>query len=374
MKAMSQNKEDINFLISQYARDILPPEELKRLRENVNNLSNEELNKILYAEWEKSLADEKYVERRKYTIGIWSTVASIAAIFILVFLFMENKEWNNDAKLEQMAIFLKDISNDTKEIQLVLDNQKTLEVERGATVEYQKDGTVSINEKKVEEKRIKEAEDIKYNRLLVPKGKYTNVILSDGTKMCVNAGTKVVYPTIFSEKRREIYVDGEVFLDVAHNKQAPFIVNTAELNVKVLGTVFNVNAYSDSPELKEVVLAQGKVNVTSKTGENLTLTPNNKATVASNGSLMKSVVNAEEYILWTKGILYLKNEELRTVLVRLNRYYGIDIQCSNEIATVNITGKIDLECMVDEVLRRISVIGGFSVSKRGEGYVLTHQK
>ena len=371
---MDQNKENINLQVSQYARNTLPHEDLKDLRENVNSLSDEELTEVLYAEWERSLGEKKNVQRKKYVISAWSTVAAIAAIFLLVFLFVDKEGWESDAKLEQMAVSLKDISNNTDEIQLILHDRKTVEVEKGSTVEYQKDGTVSINEKKVQDKEVEEAEDIKYNRLLVPKGKYTNVILSDGTKMCVNAGTKVVYPTTFSDKRREIYVDGEVFLDVAHNKQAPFIVNTAEFNIQVLGTVFNVNAYSDSPELKEVVLAQGKVNITSKTGEELTLAPNDKATVWVDGNLTKSVVNAEEYMLWTKGILSLKNEELNTVLVRLSHYYGVDIKCSDEIATVNIAGKVDLECSIDEVLRRISVTGGFSVTKMEDGYVLTHQK
>ncbi|WP_294469960.1 FecR family protein [uncultured Bacteroides sp.] len=371
---MNQNKENINLLISRYAGNRLPHEDLKKLQESVNKLSDKELGDVLYAEWERSLAEETIAKRKKYSIGIWSSAAAVAAIFILVFFLTDRGGWESDAKLEQIAVSLKDLSNNTEEIQLIMNNQKTVEVKRGSTVEYQKDGTVSINEIKVGNEQANETEDIKYNRLLVPKGKYTNVILSDGTKMCVNAGTKVVYPATFSDKRREIYVDGEVFLDVAHNKQAPFIVNTAEFNIQVLGTVFNVNAYSDSPELKEVVLAQGKVNITSTTGEKLTLAPNDKATVWVDGNLTKSIVNAEEYMLWTKGILSLKNEELHTVLVRLSRYYGVDIKCSDEIATVNIVGKVDLECSIDEVLRRISITGGFSVTKLEDGYVLAHQK
>lgn len=371
---MDPNKENINLLISRYAGNRLPREDLKTLQENVNKLSDKELGDVLYAEWERSLAEETNAKRKKYSIGIWSSVAAVAAVFILVFLLTDRGGWESDAKLEQIAVSLKDLSNSTEEIQLIMNNEKTVEVERGSTVEYQKDGTVSINEKKVENEQANETEDIKYNRLLVPKGKYTYVILADGTKMCVNAGTKVVYPTTFSEKHREIYVDGEVYLDVAHNEKVPFIVNTADFNVQVLGTVFNVNAYSDSPELKEVVLAQGKVNVTSKKGNNLTLAPNDKATVSNDGSLLKSVVNAEEYMLWTKGILSLKNEELHTVLIRLSHYYGVDIKCSDDIAAVNITGKIDLECDIDEVLRRISATGGFSTSMAGNTYVLTQEK
>ena len=85
-------------------------------------------------------------------------------------------------------------------------------VDKGAIVAYNTNGVVSINEQQVDNGQVNKDKSDGYNRLIVPKGKYTRLVLSDGTQMYVNAGTKVVYPRVFSKKSREIYVEGEVFL------------------------------------------------------------------------------------------------------------------------------------------------------------------
>lgn len=150
----------------------------------------------------------------------------------------------------------------------------------------------------------------------------------------------------------------------------PFIVKADGFNVQVVGTIFNVNAYSDTPQSKKVILAQGSVNITAASGRSLMLLPDNEATIHSDGSITKDTIDAREYIFWTEGILSMKHDNLQDILVRLEHYYGVEIECSDELATVNITGKIDLECTVDEVLERISKVGGFSFTQKGNKYYL----
>ena len=86
--------------------------------------------------------------------------------------------------------------------------------------------------------------------------------------------------------------------------------------------------------------------------------------------IMYDAVNAEEYVLWTEGILSLNNDPLNVILAKLGRYYGVDINCTDDISTIKITGKIDLECGVEAALKRISATGGFSFLKRGDTYML----
>lgn len=138
----------------------------------------------------------------------------------------------------------------------------------------------------------------------------------------------------------------------------------------MLGTAFDINAYSDTSDDAEVVLLHGKVNIKSRSGKELILTPDNKATILSNGLIRKSHVNAEEYILWTKGILSLNNEPLRVILAKLSRYYGVSIHCSEEISQVIMSGKIDLECGIHEALERLSSTGGFTSVKQNNIYIL----
>ena len=92
----------------------------------------------------------------------------------------------------------------------------------------------------------------------------SSLTFSDGTKIWVNSGSKVIYPVSFEKKKREIYVEGEVYLDVTHDTSWPFVVRTQQVDVKVLGTSFNVSAYKDDSNM-QVTLVEGKVEVNTNT-------------------------------------------------------------------------------------------------------------
>ena len=174
----------------------------------------------------------------------------------------------------------------------------------GGTVTYTQDGNIHVNESKVEEK---EAHNNPYDQIIVPKGRFGRLILADGSELYINSGTKVVYPKRFEKNRREIFVDGEIYIDVKRDEKAPFIVKTAKFDVEVLGTAFDVKAYSEENNCGEIVLLRGLVNVKSTSGSEAMLTPDNKAVVPSQGTIRTMAVDAADYILWTKGILPLNN-------------------------------------------------------------------
>ena len=96
---------------------------------------------------------------------------------------------------------------------------------------------------------------------------------ADGSKVWVNAGTRVIYPVEFEKDKREIYVDGEIYIEVARDENRPFYVRTKDMNVRVLGTKFNVTAY-ESEAIRSVVLAQGCVQVETARTPKAILAPN----------------------------------------------------------------------------------------------------
>ena len=110
------------------------------------------------------------------------------------------------------------------------------------------------------------------NKLVVSYGKRARITLCDGTKIWANAGTVLLYPTYFEDKKREIYVDGEIYIDVTPNPEKPFIIKTSDMGIKVLGTSFNVSAYRDDAE-KSIVLVTGKVEVAASNGEAVCILP-----------------------------------------------------------------------------------------------------
>lgn len=298
------------------------------------------------------------------TIRLGAVASLLLIIGFSFFVYLMPMNDKSDIALVAAQMVTEVVEGD--DIRLVVSQEEVLHVKKGATVDYSQEGIVRVDEEKV----AKNTTDNLYDQIIVPKGKYTRLILADGSSLHINAGTKVVYPKQFEKNRREIFVDGEIYIDVKQDESAPFIVKTAGFDVQVLGTAFDIKAYSGTFEDGEVVLVRGKVNVKSKSGKKMTLSPNNKATILSDGLIEKSQVNAEEYVLWTKGILSLNNEPLNVILAKISRYYGVDVQCADNIANIKIAGKIDLECGIEEALKRISVTGSFSFSKEEDTYMI----
>lgn len=184
--------------------------------------------------------------------------------------------------------------------------------------------------------------------IVVPKGQRASVVLSDGTRVNVNAGTRLIYPARFATDRREIVVEGEVFLDVTPDPSRPFIVKANGFDVKVLGTRFNVCAYKDDA-MASVVLVEGKVEVRTNGNEKVILAPNQLIEINEEGSNIKDV-NVFEYICWKDDLMVLDNHKVGEIFNKLARYYGRTILFDKEIGEIPISGKLDLRGKLEDVI------------------------
>lgn len=161
-------------------------------------------------------------------------------------------------------------------------------------------------------------------------GSITNITLPDNTEVSLNSGSKLIYNSLFGSSSRTVRLDGEAYFKVTHNEEHPFIVETENVNVKVLGTTFNISAYPES-EKTSIVLLEGKVCVNTK-NEIITITPGEKATYEKNtGKLSINAVNPNDYTIWTNGGFYFDNESLPTILKQLSRKYNIPIIIKSNI-------------------------------------------
>ncbi len=168
----------------------------------------------------------------------------------------------------------------------------------------------------------------------VPNGEQKHLVLSDGTNVILNSGSLFIYPEKFSKDSRKVYLTGEAFFDVAHNKKKPFTVHTGRLNVEVLGTSFNVEAYSDDSEIT-TTLKQGSVNVF-RFGQpkesGIVMKPNEQVVYHMKSGKMDLVtVNAEDYSSWTDGDLRFIERPLSEVLKVISRRYDVSFRCDDKI-------------------------------------------
>lgn len=186
------------------------------------------------------------------------------------------------------------------------------------------------------------------HKIVVPDGKRADIVFSDGTKMYINSGSKVIYPAVFAQDKREILVEGEVYLDVTKNTDRPFIVKTKGFDIRVLGTSFNVSAYGKEASAS-VVLVQGSVLVTTEDKQEVKLTPNQLIDIKGNKTQVREV-DVSEYISWKENMLKINRKTLDEVFSKLALYYGCRIQYTSEVAGMSITGKLDLLSDIEDVL------------------------
>ncbi|MDR1273721.1 MAG: FecR family protein [Odoribacteraceae bacterium] len=164
---------------------------------------------------------------------------------------------------------------------------------------------------------------VEYNTLVVPRGGIYLMTFSDGTRAWLNAETSVRYPVVFEGRTREIFMDGEIFLEVAKDSERPFIVHTATTTTRVTGTSFNVMAYPGE-RVTEITLASGKVTVNAGDAT-LALLPGEQARV-DNASLetTKHAVNRAYYTSWRAGLFDFDGMNLEELCTRLGRWYNVD--------------------------------------------------
>lgn len=296
---------------------------------------------------------------------LYVAVACAAAVLAGVFfggIYLKNQSYS----LEQAIAALDQCPIDTaKQVLLITHAEQRIEAGKDACIAYSQEGKVSVNQHQVEEAPKK----LEYNQLIVPKGKSSQLLLADGTSLYVNAGTKVVYPSIFTGKTREIYVDGEIYIDVKKNKEQPFIVRTPGFDIRVTGTAFNVNAYKSMTE-SEVVLVRGSIIVTDHAERETAVKPNELLCLTNGVARSKRRVDASEYIAWTQGYFPLQGRSMESILQRLSFYYGCDLTCDPSVKMLSLQGTIDMSVSLPKVLERIAKIHPIGIRQTTDGYHL----
>ncbi len=188
---------------------------------------------------------------------------------------------------------------------------------------------------------MKENTDTSIQTIYVPAGQRINITLSDGSNVWLNANTKLQYPAVFNGKERSVYLDGEAFFDIAKNKEKPFVVETKNCELEVLGTSFNVEAYTDNTNFS-VALMTGSLRLSSKidSSDIVTLKPSQMASFDSNFKITSSEIEDYNIYRWREGLICFKAASFITITDALEKYFGMTITVKNQNVLKNVyTGK-----------------------------------
>ena len=201
----------------------------------------------------------KQIDKKKHIpVYRWLIPVTAVAAASLLFVFWLNNQAYDTIHSADVQEFVSAANTPEKHIELITATGTKIKVDEKATVAYAQDGSLLIDEKKIAPRQStgEGEEEHPMNQIIVPMGKHIKLQLSDGSQLDINSGTKVVYPQKFKKEYREIFVEGEIFIDVTHKESnIPFIVKTSLFTVNVLGTAFNVKAYKEDTKA-EVVLVR----------------------------------------------------------------------------------------------------------------------
>lgn len=306
---------------------------------------------------EQAIQTRKMSQRKHklYKIG-WLSASAAAAILIL-FVSLE-VIWKTAPAVDYLAsLQVSDSVLTSSKIQLFVNEQLKETFESDPELNYNQMAT--------------DVTEGVLNKLVVSYGKRAHVTLCDGTKIWANAGTVLLFPTRFEDKKREIYVDGEIYIDVTPNPEKPFIVKTSDMGIKVLGTSFYVSAYRKDAE-KSIVLVTGKVEVAASNGRTVRILPNDRFRQSADRYVVDKV-NVEDYGSWKDGQLSFRNTELSGILKQLSRYYNVKIVYDKQ-RPITCSGKLNLDDTIEQLLNTITETAPVVISKENDTYKVTLKK
>lgn len=197
---------------------------------------------------------------------------------------------------------------------------------------------------------------VEYHTLTTPAGKQYNLQLPDGTEVWLNATSSVTFPTAFTGSERKVYITGEVYFVVKANQQQPFVVDVnKKALIEVLGTEFNVNAYTNEPEVQATLLS-GKIRV-KKDKQAVELLPGDQARVNNENLELKKNVNTELYIAWRKGVFIFDYASAAEVLRQMARWYDLEVVYDGVPPGVKFSGTINRESSLEVAVDVLNKMG-----------------
>jgi len=210
--------------------------------------------------------------------------------------------------------------------------------------------------------------EVLYNTISTPRGGQYQLVLSDGSKVWLNAESSLRFPTAFAGKERRVELTGEGYFEVAHNAEKPFHVKVNDMEVQVLGTHFNINSYSDEEAVKTTLL-EGSVKV-SKGDKMVLLHPGQQAVVQPEGAEIKVGydVDTEEVVAWKNGLFVFNNTPLATIMKQLERWYDVEVVYQGKVPQDRFNGSISRNNNLSEVLK---VLEYSDIKFRVEGKTIT---
>jgi ferric-dicitrate binding protein FerR (iron transport regulator) len=343
--------------------------ELKEQQWNVRTMGNsEEIKQSIQEDLNYSI--EEHSKYRIFRFRAWQSAA--AAILILLtagIYYYQNSPEPVIVKTETPR-FRNDVAPGNNKAILTLDDGSKINLDDAKTGILASESNIDI--KKTGAGQLEYAagtqsvKTVKYNILSTPMGGEYQLVLPDGSKVWLNSGSTLRFPTAFIGSERIVELKGEAYFDIAKNPKMPFLVRTNNaMDIKVLGTQFNIMAYDDEKNIN-TTLIEGSVEVLKGSGKTM-LKPGQEAILnRGSGNIKVASADLEQAIAWKNGYFIFYNENIESIMRKVSRWYNVDVVYQGNLSNKDFVGTISRNKNVSELLKMLELTGAvhFSIDGR----------
>ncbi len=353
------DKTSLDALYLRYINNDLNQEELKDFLEIINHSKNaNEALELLEETWHQTVGAKVInlpVEKRelpeKKRWFNWQTAIAVCCVISLsaamLYLFIE-KDSKQISEVADLSIQVKEIPNKTT---LITENGETINIDavkNGSTMAMGNAEIVKNSDGVLSYQTTSPVIREEYFTMQTPKGSNYRLALADGTQVWLNGASSIRFPNVFLGKEREVSITGEVYFEVARNKEKPFIVKTKEMKVQVLGTSFNISAYEEE-SVTRTTLVEGSVKVLTQK-DSAILKPGQEASIRKEKKYLHTEdVNIDQTLAWKNGTFRFKDTDIKTIMREVSRWYDVEVEFVGK-ADQHFTGIISRDATVEEFL------------------------
>lgn len=349
---------------------IAASDENRQLWMELNNTDVQQQNVRAMARFDETAAVERFLSNKPAKSNVrrmllhtwkWAAAVLILALGVSTYYLLTHRTQNADPFGRKFA--QQDIPPGKNGAILTLADgtQLVLDSLGEGKIATQNGTQISLNNNELKYDATAATDEVAHNTITTPKGRQYHVILPDGTEVWLNAASSIQYPVAFKGRERRVKISGEIYFEVASKSWQPFVVETDQMKLEVLGTSFNVNTYDDEKTIRTTLLT-GAVKITPLSG-NMHTTPPQVLVPGQTGVLSKpdasegatltvaETPDAGTVIAWKNGLFNFDGMDLYSVMRQLERWYNIDIQYVGKPDNVIFKGKMHRNTNLSDVLK-----------------------
>jgi ferric-dicitrate binding protein FerR (iron transport regulator) len=310
----------------------------------------------------------------------WAAAAILVCLSGTIIYLLNKRAATNLAKNE--STLKNDVEPGSNKAVLTLSNGKTILLDDAANGVVAQEGKAKVV--KPDDGKLVYSPDnssgdgpLAYNTLATPrKGQY-QLRLPDGTKVWLNSESSIHYPTGFRGKERRVQITGEAYFEVTHDKEMPFIVEKGDVQVEVLGTHFNVNAYNDESAIKTTLL-EGKVKIVNRQSaigndkkQSVVLKPGEQVSVSHSSQISQPIpVQTDDVVAWKNGLFHFESADIKTVMRQLARWYDVEVEYKGTVKNDPLFVEISKNTRLSDVLKVLQESGSAKFSIQGKKIIV----